>query len=70
MITSFDRVRIEERRGTALLMLEARFGPLPTEIRQRLEALSLEQLRQLLLQFVYAQSLNELFPAQGSSPAN
>jgi hypothetical protein len=60
MITTYERGRIEERRQTALLQLEAKFGPLSEAVRQRLEALSPDQLRQLTLDLLKAQSLKEL----------
>jgi hypothetical protein len=60
MITTYERVRIAERLETALLQLEARFGPLSPAVRQRVEALSPEDLRQLTLDLVKAQSLKEL----------
>jgi hypothetical protein len=64
MITTYERGRIEERRDMALLLLEARFGPLSPEVKQRVEALSAEQLRQLLLDFAKGQSLQELLPEE------
>jgi Domain of unknown function (DUF4351) len=60
MITTYERGMIEGQRQMVLLQLEAKFGPLPAEVRQRVEALSPQQLRQLLLDFVKAQSLSEL----------
>jgi hypothetical protein len=72
MITTYERGKIdgrtegiregklEERRETALLLLETKFGPLPPEARQRLEALSAEQLRQLIIDREKAQSLQDL----------
>jgi hypothetical protein len=60
MITTYDRGKLAERLETALLQLEARFGPLPPAVRQRVEALSPEELRQLTLGFVKAQSLKDL----------
>jgi hypothetical protein len=64
MITTYERGKIEGRiegqRQTALLLLEAKFAPLTSEVKQRVEALSPEQLHQLLLDFVKAQSLREL----------
>ena len=60
MLTSFERVRIEERREIVLLQLEAKFGPLSPAVRQRVEALSPEALRQLTLDLIMAQSLKEL----------
>ena len=59
-ITTGDRARIEERRETLLLQLEARFGPLAAEVRQRVEALPPERLRPLLLDLIKAQSLSDL----------
>jgi hypothetical protein len=60
MITTYERGKIEERRETALLLMEAKFGPLAPEVKRRLEALSPEQLRQLQLDLVKGQSLKEL----------
>jgi hypothetical protein len=60
MITTFERGRIEERREMALLLLDAKFGPLTPEVRKKVEALEPGQLRQLLLDFVKAQSLKDL----------
>jgi hypothetical protein len=68
MITTYERGkiegrlegRIEERRETALLLLEAKFGPLSPEVKQRVEILSSELLRQLLLDVVKAESLKQL----------
>ena len=60
MITTYERGKIEGRRETALLQLEAKFGPLSPEVKQRVEQLSPEQLVQVLLDLVKAQSLKEL----------
>jgi len=60
MMTTGDRARIEERRELLLLQLEARFGPLSAEVRQRVEAIPPERLRQLLVDFAKAQSLSDL----------
>ena len=64
MITTYDRGKIEgqllERRETALLLLEAKFGPLSPEVKQRVEALTSEQLRQLILDRDKVESLKEL----------
>jgi hypothetical protein len=60
MITTYERGRIAERRESVLLQLEVRFGPLSSAARQRVEALSPEELRQLQLDLVKAQSLKEL----------
>jgi hypothetical protein len=64
MITTYERGmmegRIAERRETALRLLEARFGPPGPEVKKRLEALTPEQLQQLTLDLLKAQSLKEL----------
>jgi hypothetical protein len=60
MITTFERGCIAGQRQAALLQLEAKFGPLPPEVRQRLEALDPEQLPQLLVNLLNAPSLQEL----------
>jgi hypothetical protein len=60
MITTYERGRIAGLREMAILQLEEKFGPLSPEIRQRVETLSPEQLRQTMLAFVKAQSLKEL----------
>jgi hypothetical protein len=52
--------RAEERRDTGLPLLKARFGPLSPTVRERVEAFSAEQLRQLLPDFVRASSLKDL----------
>jgi hypothetical protein len=60
MLTTYERGILEGQRRTALLQLEARFGALTPDARQRLEALSPEQLTQLLLGFAKGLSLKEL----------
>jgi hypothetical protein len=64
MITTYERGkiegRIEGRRETALLLLEAKFSPLSPEVKQRVEALSSEQLSQVLLDLVKTHSLKDL----------
>jgi hypothetical protein len=64
MLTTYERGKIEGRlqgqREMALLLLEAKFGPLAPAVKQRLEALSPEQLRKLSLGLFKAQSLQEL----------
>jgi hypothetical protein len=56
MITTYERGKIEGRRETALLQLEAKFGSLSPEVKQ----LTAEQLGQVLLDVVMAQSPKEL----------
>jgi Domain of unknown function (DUF4351) len=64
MLTTFERGkmegRLEGRRDTALVQLEVKFGTLAPEVKQRVEALPLELLDQLLLDLLWAQSLKEL----------
>jgi hypothetical protein len=60
MMTTYERGILAGRRETALEQLEARFGPLSPTIRERVEALSPEELRQLILGLIKAQSLKEL----------
>src|SRR5947209_2337190 len=49
VITTYERGILEGERRSALRMLEAKFGPLSAEVKQRLEALSPEALAQLQL---------------------
>jgi hypothetical protein len=60
MITTYERGKIDERREMALLQLEAQFGTLSAIAKQRVEALSPEELRKLMLAFVKARSLKDL----------
>jgi hypothetical protein len=60
MITTYERGIIQGERVSALRMLEAKFGPLTPEARQRVESLSPEELRQLQLDLLRAQSLKDL----------
>jgi Domain of unknown function (DUF4351) len=60
MLSPDERERIEELRKMTLLLLAEKFGPLPPEVRKRVEALSPEQLKQLLLDLLEARSLKEL----------
>ena len=60
MITTYERGIIQGRLEASLLLLEAKFGPLSVEVRQRVEALSPEELWQRMLDFVKAQSLKDL----------
>jgi hypothetical protein len=65
MMTTYERGIVQGQRQAALLQLEAKFGPLPPEVKQRVEALSPEQLHKLLLDFVKAQSLRDLHLEDG-----
>jgi hypothetical protein len=60
MITTYERGILEGERRATLRQLEARFGPLSPGVRQRVEALSPEELAQLQLDLLKAQSLKEL----------
>ena len=60
MMTTYERGMLAGERRAALLQLEAKFGPLAPEIVQRLEELPAERLRQLLLDIVRVQLLEEL----------
>ncbi len=60
MLTTYERGILQGQRKTALLQLEAKFGPLTSEVKQRLDALSPEQLDRLLVDLIKAQSLDEL----------
>jgi hypothetical protein len=64
MVTTYERGKLagklEGLREMALLQLERKFGPLAPEVKQRVEALSPEQLQQLLLDLLQALSLKEL----------
>ncbi len=60
MITTYERGKIAERQETVLMQLAAKFGPLSDEVQQRIGALSPEQLRQLSLDLLKAESLQDL----------
>jgi hypothetical protein len=60
MITTYERGKIAERLEAALLLLKAKFGALSPEVKQRVEALSPEGLRELQLNLLKAESLKDL----------
>jgi hypothetical protein len=60
MITTFEQGKVAGQRELALQLLEDRFGPLSPAVRQRVEALSPEELRQLTRDLLKAQSLKDL----------
>jgi hypothetical protein len=64
MMTTFQEGKMEgkmeERRETVLLLLEEKFGALSPAVRQRVEALPPDELRQLTRALLKAQSLKEL----------
>jgi hypothetical protein len=60
MITTYERGILQGERNMALRQLELKFGPLPPAVKQRVESLSAEELSQLGLNLIKAQSLKEL----------
>jgi hypothetical protein len=60
MKTTYERGIEQGERRAALWQLEAKFGPLSPEVKQKVEALSPEALAQLLLDLLEAQALEEL----------
>jgi hypothetical protein len=60
MITTYERGILQGERRSALRQLEAKFGPLSQEVRQKVEALEPEALAQLQIDLLRAQSLQEL----------
>ncbi|MCI0463261.1 MAG: DUF4351 domain-containing protein, partial [Gemmataceae bacterium] len=60
MITTYERGKIAGQREMVLLLLETKLGPVSPEIKQRVEALSPEELRQLFLNLMKGQSLKEV----------
>jgi hypothetical protein len=60
MTTTYERGILQGERRSALRQLEAKYGPLSPEVKQRVEALSPEGLAQLQLDLLKAQSLKEL----------
>jgi hypothetical protein len=55
-----ERGILEGERRSALRQLEAKFGPLSPEVKQRVEALSSEGLARLQLDLLQPRSLQEL----------
>jgi hypothetical protein len=60
MTTTYERGILQGERRSALRLLEAKFGPLSPEVKQRVEELAPEELAQLQLDLLKAQSLQEL----------
>jgi hypothetical protein len=60
MITTYERGLVEGERRLALRLLEAKFGTLSPPIKQRIEAMASEDLQQLTLDLLKAESLREL----------
>jgi hypothetical protein len=60
MITTYERGIIQGQRTSTLRLLEAKFGALPVEVKQRVEALAPDDLRRLQLDLLQPKSLKEL----------
>ncbi len=60
MITTYERGIIQGERQLALSQLAAKFGPLSEDAKRRLEALSSQELRTMMLEFYKAESLKKL----------
>ena len=60
MKTTYERGIEQGERRAALLQMEARFGPLSPEVKQRVETLSPGALDQLLLNLLDAKTLEDL----------
>jgi hypothetical protein len=60
MMTTYERGKLEGHRESLLLLLEKKFGPLSSEVKQRVQALLPDQVRQLQLDVLTAQSLKDL----------
>ena len=60
MITTYERGIIQGQRVAALLQLEEKLGTLSPAVRQRVDLLSPEELRRLLIDVIRAQSLRDL----------
>jgi hypothetical protein len=58
--TGFEEGLRQGERRVVQAQLDRRFGPLPPEIRIRLESLSLEELDEVSLQLLDAKSLDDL----------
>jgi hypothetical protein len=60
MMTTYERGYLQGHRDVVFWTLEARFGSVTPAVKQRVEALSLEELRRLGVDLLKAQSLAEL----------
>jgi hypothetical protein len=60
IITTYERGILQGERRSALRQLEAKFGLLSAEVKPRVEALPPEELAQLQLDLLKAESLKEL----------
>jgi hypothetical protein len=60
MITTYERGIIQGQRLSVLLQLETKFGALSAAVKQRVESLTPEALRQMQVAILKAESLKEL----------
>ena len=60
MLRTYERGKIAGERQSALRQLQAKFGPLSAEVKQRVESLPPDELRQLQVDLLKAQNLKEL----------
>ena len=60
MLTTYERGIIEGRREVALLLLEAKFGPLSPEVKQKVQGFTSEQLIQLAIDIIKGKAFQEL----------
>ncbi len=60
MTTTYERGKIEGKIETTSRLLEAKFGPVSSEVKKRVVAMSPEALDQLLLDLLKSSSLREL----------
>jgi hypothetical protein len=60
MLTTYERGMIAERRESVLFQLEIKFGPLASAVKERVESLSPEGLRQIQVEILKAESLKAL----------
>jgi hypothetical protein len=60
MITTYERGILQGQRLSVLLQLETKFGVLSSEVKQRVERLTPEALRQVQVAILKAESLEEL----------
>jgi hypothetical protein len=60
MTTTYERGILQGQRVSVMLLLETKFAPLPDDVKQRVEALSPEELRRVQIGILKAESLKEL----------
>jgi hypothetical protein len=67
MKTTYERGDEQGERRLTLRLMEAKFGPLTSKVKQQVEALSPEALNQLQLDLLTAQALEELRLEDGNT---